>query len=312
MVYKPRITFEKTTVDDTLTLYLKYTASLRLVDTFWEDNILEAQIYSILCDGSVVGCFSILSNGNMLTSFLLNDSYVRLAQEIFLEIISAFSPCAAFVATNEELFLALCLEHQANVELQAFFFDYSDTKPSSSAPAHPASWISEATDDDLPDLLPLDFFHPLAIGNPEDTVYVLRNPDTNKFLGAGHIARMQLARQWGAVGMVTHPDYRKQGVGRSIIIHLTQIAALHGLIPIAGCWSKNLASKNTLESCGYTSKTRLLKVFFNFEEAALDTDSQDIPHEELMQDSSVENAPLEVEGEESGINDADINEAESV
>lgn len=287
MSRKPAITFEKTTLEEALTRYLRYTATLRLVDTFWEDYIIEAQLYTILCDGEPAGNFSIHSAENMLSSFVLDDKYAVFAQDIFTEILEAYSPACAFVATNEELYLSLCMEYQSRVELQAFFFDYvGKTGKSVSQPAHPASWIREATDDDIPDILPLDFFHPLAIGDPEDMIYVLREPDTNKFLGAGHIARMQLARQWGAVGMVTHPNHRKQGVGRSIIMHLTDIAAAQGFIPIAGCWCKNFASKSTLEGCGFATKTRLLKVWFDIaqEEAICEEEPEAEALDEVTED----------------------------
>jgi hypothetical protein len=52
------------------------------------------------------------------------------------------------------------------------------------------------------------------------------------------------------------------GIGRSIIIHLRNICIEKGLTPMAGCWYYNHNSKNTLESTGFITKTRLLRIDF--------------------------------------------------
>ncbi len=63
-------------------------------------------------------------------------------------------------------------------------------------------------------------------------------------------------------GMFTNPKYRQQGVGRSIILHLKEICNEKGIIPLPGCWYYNHESKKTLESAGYISRTRLLRIEF--------------------------------------------------
>ena len=96
---------------------------------------------------------------------------------------------------------------------------------------------------------------------PENRIFVMRRPD-GMFMGTGHIARSPFNRSWGAVGMYTAPGFRRTGVGRSMILFLTEITKEMGLTPICGCYCQNHASRRTLESCGYASRTRYLNLYF--------------------------------------------------
>lgn len=251
------MTFTKTSFEEQLTLYIKYTQGLRLVDTFWEDYIVNATIYTISFDHKVIGCFSIYEEEHRLT--FLEQSFTKQAQSIFADIINQYHVICALVVTNDELFLSLCLESQVKIELQAYFFDYIK-KPQKPA-TYPSTQLKRATEADLEELRETNFFDDLSLENDADVKYVLRD-ENGGFLGAGHIHTMQLSPQWGACGMVVAEKHRQKGVGRSIILHLTKIVKENGLTPIAGCWYYNFNSKHTLESCGYASKTRLLSIHF--------------------------------------------------
>jgi GNAT superfamily N-acetyltransferase len=253
------IDFRKTTIEEQLEAYRRYTATLRLVDTFWEDNIMQSQIYSILFDGVQIGCMSIDETELLLTSFFLDTSYLKHAQSVFQVILKAFQVKYAYVVTNDELFLSLCMDYQVKVENQAYFFD--DIMTPKIPPAYPKTYLKQATKDDELTLAAFDFFDNIDTNCDEDVKYLLRD-EQGTLLGAGHIQTMLLAPQWGACGMVTAEEHRQKGVGRSIILHLKEICKQKGLIPIAGCWYYNHNSKKTLESCGFASATRLLKVHF--------------------------------------------------
>lgn len=62
--------------------------------------------------------------------------------------------------------------------------------------------------------------------------------------------------------MFTSVVYRKKGIGKAIITKLKRLCYENGEIPICGCWYYNNNSKKTLESCGFVTKTRLLKIKF--------------------------------------------------
>ncbi|MEG0693654.1 MAG: GNAT family N-acetyltransferase [Oscillospiraceae bacterium] len=249
--------FKKVTFNDIKEHLINYTKELRLVDTYWEWYIIDADLYEILIDDDLVGFFSIHKEENMLTSFHMNPTLP--SKSIFENIIEEFSVNCAYVVTNDELMLSLCMDKHVRIELQAYFFDDSQLEVADAE--FSATMLKLAEEKDLKELEEIDFFHPLAIHDGENLIYVMRN-EQDEFMGAGHIQRMQLERKWGAVGMYVSPDFRQMGVGRSIILHLKGIVKQMELIPIAGCWYYNHNSSKTLECCGFSSKTRLLKVYF--------------------------------------------------
>ena len=69
-------------------------------------------------------------------------------------------------------------------------------------------------------------------------------------------------RNCKGTGMFSKEDKRRNGVGRSIIIHLKSICHEMGVTPVPGCWYYNINSKKTLESAGYISKSKLLRFTF--------------------------------------------------
>lgn len=91
-------------------------------------------------------------------------------------------------------------------------------------------------------------------------LYILR--ENGEFLGLGIIVDNVIMKNCKGTGMFTNEKYRQRGVGRSIILHLKDICHESGIIPLPGCWYYNHNSKRTLESAGYISKTRLLKIDF--------------------------------------------------
>lgn len=241
---------------------MKYTNEVRLVDTYWEDFILESSIFEIHINSKFAGVFSIHNECSRLTSFHVEDEFWRLAHTIFMSVIEKFKPETAYVVTSDELLLSLLCDfvaddkNNAKLELQAYFFDDVQDVPIDKQHEH--LQLYPATQEHLPLLKELDFFDRLSLDDPTDVIYVLFDDD--EFLGAGHIQTMLFERKWGAVGMVTSPNHRQKGIGKAIITMEKQICKAQGLIPIAGCWYFNHASKNTLEACGFASKTRLIKV----------------------------------------------------
>lgn len=255
------ITFEPTEFAACREAYYAYTAGIRLADSYWANNILYAQIYTIVVDGERVGFCSILEDEKALTSFLLNREAMRSSQKIFAELFRQLRPKLAYVVTGDELFLSLCLDVHRQVQPHGYFFSGTDV------PVPPAEWPGErvvpAQESDLPDLVRTEFYHPCDIQDPENPIFVLRDAD-GSFVGTGHIAlwMRRLNANWGCIGMYTAPEYRGRGVGRSIILAMKERTEQMGLIPICGCFVHNLASKATLESCGFVTETRYLKILF--------------------------------------------------
>lgn len=253
------LTLIPVSLNDCFDEYCRYACSLRLVDTFWDDMILNAEIFRIADGKTPLGFVSLYREENLLTSFFLYESEARRLQEVFSFVKETLSPKGARIVTSDEAFLSAVFDHAVRIVPQAYFFDLLD-KPSA-VPELPRAWFCEAKDSDLPDLEATGFYHPAKTDNPENRIFVLRNP-AGVFMGTGHIARSPFNRGWGAVGMYTAPEFRRMGVGRSMILFLTEITKENGLTPICGCYYHNTASRRTLESCGYVSRTRYVNFYF--------------------------------------------------
>ena len=89
-------------------------------------------------------------------------------------------------------------------------------------------------------------------------LYVLEKE--KEMLGIGIVVRNKIMENCISIGVLTKASKRKLGVGRSIILHLKRIAFELGLTPVAGCWYYNAESRLTLESAGYITKSKLLRV----------------------------------------------------
>jgi GNAT superfamily N-acetyltransferase len=79
-------------------------------------------------------------------------------------------------------------------------------------------------------------------------------------LGIGVVEKSKMFKGLASIGMLTNEAYRKQGIGKFIILQLRKWCDEQGIKPVSGCWYYNEASKRTLESAGMVTKTRLLKM----------------------------------------------------
>ena len=251
-----QIIFTKSSIQEINLLLEEYLQTLTgVVDDFWEEHILMADIYLIQKEDKDIGCFSI-HNKEKITMFYLQHEFVFLAQDIFRRIISDFCVLTAFVATCDLLFLNLCLDFHKKVELQSYMFS-SVQKRVVREPEYPRDLLTLADSSDEKDILDNELVaENIALGK----YYVMRK--NGVFLGQGFLNMQTLIPHTASIGMSVHPDFRQRGVGRSIIIHLANICRENGVTPCCGCWYYNPNSKSTLESAGFTAQTRLLNIFF--------------------------------------------------
>jgi len=238
---------------------MRYTDRVGLVDTYWENQILSAAVFSLRADGEEIGFCSYLEKERALTSFYISDPLFPCSQRVFSQTLSIFRPSLAYLVSGDEPFLSLCLDVGARLAAHGYFF--RDSEHLTAPPEFPAERILPAGERDLKDLLATHFYGDLQ--DPENPLFVLRD-ETGAFLGTGHIATwmQKLGKSWGAVGMYTAPEHRGKGVGRSIILALKARTLEMGLSPIAGCYVTNEASRRTLESCGFVMGARYIKAFF--------------------------------------------------
>lgn len=249
------ITFQSTSLQENILLINEYLQTITGInDDFWEGHVLDSQMYILKNDTITMGIMGIYQNENM-TFFYVMPSYIRYAQLAFGAALERFNPKYAFVATNDELFLSLSMYKHKSIELQAYFFREGRIPVRQVEYNRDLLQLAELSDQ--VDILDKE--------NVEEKIrlckyYVMRENDV--FLGQGFLNKSRLKSDVASIGMSVHPNHRQKGVGRSIIMHMKDICKEKGITPCCGCGYDNENSKRTLESAGFVTKTRLLKVWF--------------------------------------------------
>jgi|GEM_PF-343573 len=252
---KKMITFDQTEFENVQPIFEKYLKTLSGVnDDFWEGHILDSRIYLIRNDNCDIGITGIYNQEN-LTFFYISNEFIKFSQQAFSLVLEILKPKYAFTPTNDELFLSLCLDKHIKIDKQAYFFKIGNASVRSAEFGR--ELLTLAKPEDEKDILDKENVAENILLNK---YYILRK--NGVFLGQGFFNPNQFTKNSVSIGMSVHPEHRQKGAGRSIIMHLADICREKGLIPCCGCWYYNHESKLTLESAGFITKTRLLKIWF--------------------------------------------------
>lgn len=246
---------EKEKIDDLFQLYL--TSLSGVFDEFLEDHILRSDFYIMSFDNKSMGYFAIL--GDMLTQFFVKEEYIHLSQGSFKSILEAFKVKTAYIPTVDELFLSLGIEFQKKLEIQAYFFKETDREVEAAEFPKTMLRLANLSEVDMIKSLSGDFFDNLYQMVSDRKIYILGDEE---IYGFGIMEGNRIHSEYKGIGMFTVEEHRRKGVGRSIILHLKDLCHTLGYQALPGCWFYNHNSKRTLESCGFVTKTRLLKLTF--------------------------------------------------
>lgn len=232
-------------------------------DAFHHDMLFGGKPYLIVENGQTIGLFSLSDGwdgGQMLCGFYLPNRTD--SDAIFSEIQGKFDVSAALVPSNDSLFIAVALEqtHRKNgsFEIQAYQYTYGLTNRAAEYNMENIANVDACEYDDMNRLT--DGQWDGCFDDPRFQFYVLRCDGVT--LGYGAICPLQHQENYADIGNFTLPQYRRRGVGRSILIQLAAIAMSQGKIPIAGCWAGNKESIPTLKSAGFIPENRIFYVKF--------------------------------------------------
>ncbi|MBM7567546.1 GNAT family N-acetyltransferase [Paenibacillus sacheonensis] len=225
------------------------------IDSFLEEHILASAFYGMRDEAEPIGYYAI-HDGQLVTQFYVRPSHRKHAQHLFGGMLERHAVKALFVPTCDEPFLSLAIDKDLSIQKQAYFFQESDA--AAQIEDDPAFRMAGVDDLGAIELVCGGFLdrYEQRIANGELFVY-RRGSD---LLGIGIVERSKLSDGQASIGMFTNEDFRRQGVGRTIIRQLRKWCSGQGLTPVCGCWYYNDASKQTLESAGMVTKTRLLRV----------------------------------------------------
>jgi len=228
------------------------------IDSFLEDHIIQSIFYSICDSSEVIGYYAIHHN-QCLTQFYLDLPYYHVSQKIFNQVLEDHSVQSIMVPTCDELFLSLVLDHDYKIEKQAYFFQDNKMEiPKEKLYKNGEFKVAVQSDAKKIKEVCQDFIDELEKRIENKQIFTLM--DGNILLGIGIAERSQLLKGYASIGMFTNELYRNKGIGRTMIHHLKEWCYDNHLNPICGCWYYNVHSKQTLESAGMVSKTRLLNV----------------------------------------------------
>lgn len=261
------IVFSEDTTDSRLRKISEYADRLTgVTDDFHEEHIYDAEFYDICRDDEKIGYFGI-HGGDKITMFYVVQPQLHLAQPVFRRILDEFKIKTAFAATCDELLLSLCLDNHKKIEMQAYFFDgtaKNDVRP----PEYGRECISPVQPSELNAINAQTgsfFGSQTKEGLASMKYYIYRLKSEDATLGYGIIVPLRSRPNFWACGMITLPEHRQKGAGRSIQMHLGDICRENGKIPVSGCWYHNRLSKKTIESAGRYTSTRLLNIHFTEE-----------------------------------------------
>ncbi|PWV95878.1 acetyltransferase (GNAT) family protein [Paenibacillus cellulosilyticus] len=227
-------------------------------DSFLEEHILSSTFYLIQKDDTEVGYFAV-HNHDRLTQFYIRRAYLKHAQPLFLQVLERYSVRSLFVPTCDELLLSLTIDQGFKINKQAYFFQDSGVDQPELV-LRDGEIVRAAVPNDLPVIEQVcggfleDYSH--WINKGEMLVYY-RDQD---LLGIGLLEKSRMLERHASIGMFTNVAYRRQGIGKTIIMQLRRWCKEQGLLPLAGCWYYNDESKKTLESGGMVTRTRLLHI----------------------------------------------------
>lgn len=250
--------FKKCNKSELKDMIQEYVSTLQSpIDSFFEERILSSIFYKINVNEDVIGYFAIL-NEDLLTQFFLKVPIYSKSREVLEHVLSTHSISSIFVPTSDEYLLSTVLDLDFKMTKQAYFFQDSKI-PSKKEKLFAGGELRQAAHSDAERIIEVsqDFFDRLNDRITAGEIFVFMNE--NHLLGAGIIEKSMLQKGYASVGMFVNEEYRKQGIGRTIIHNLKEWCYKNDLIPICGCWYYNTNSKLTLESAGMVSKTRLLK-----------------------------------------------------
>ena len=152
------------------------------------------------------------------------------------------------------------LDNNCGIKKQAYFFRYVNvievqTKISINyrmATLDDLSLIKENSD---------EFFdESLERQVKENEIYI--GFGNNNPIAFGVFEKSRILDNYVSIGMFTHPEYRKNNIGKMTLSFLINESSKSNLIPIAGCWYYNHLSKRALEGVGMITDSRYLRINF--------------------------------------------------
>ena len=217
------------------------------MDSFLEDRLTNSEIYAISSEDQLIGYASVFEG--VLYFFHVLLAHFSLAPEILEKFILENVIDRVYVTTQDPLFAALIAEWDYEKKKDACFFTDGNRSVQPTAITN-AMVFRLAQPEDLQTIAAATdpFFDSLEQRIQEQSIFLLE--EGKQLLGCGLIEKGVFFPGCVSIGMITCKEYRRRGIGQSILCRLKEWAYENGYQPIAGCWYYNTLSRKTLEKAG--------------------------------------------------------------
>ena len=237
------------------------------LDGMWEHFVGLADHYAIACDDTVIGYCAVNAEQKLLQFYIIG---AHDAAFILSQLISELKISGAFLASSEMHALAVCMDHQVSVTVNALMYH---TAPDTAAPK--ASFPNGAQ------------FKSIAAVQLQDAVefvYETLGMDIDWLKGylADLIAKGELFGLWldhkliatgerrvsasqtpfADVGMIVGTNHRGKGLATNMLVQLRQLCEEEGRKAICSTERDNVAAQKAISRAGFVSHQRILEFTF--------------------------------------------------
>ncbi|MFW2491827.1 GNAT family N-acetyltransferase [Clostridium chromiireducens] len=228
-----------------------------LIDSFFEDHVIESNFYKIICRKEIIG-YCAIYNKSLITLFNIERKYSYLAQEIFMKVKQLEEVSEAFVPTGDEFMLSLCLDNFSRVEKQAYFTRDLDINEDNETNINLRMAVH--SDKEIIEKYSENFFENIDKSISKECIYIAEKD--NELVGFGVIEKGIIREDLLSIGMFVREEFRRIGIGTNILRELKIIVKSKRKKAISGCWYYNHNSLKTQFKSGNYCETRLLRVKF--------------------------------------------------
>lgn len=254
-----KIQIIKTDPDDIHPLRIEYLNHLLEFQELYLELLTETgQFYKILIDESLIG-YCIITIDNILIEFYTREENIVRNTEIFKYIMNDLIISSIYCKSFDTFLYNCCKNESYQSKVIGTLFRIFKATPM--VEMKDIS-IRLADNDDYPLLLQQEgdlYETPEELKRFIVGKNILIFERNSKLLGCGYLIKVHPNYNFYDIGMWVHPQYRQKGIATYIISYLKDVCINKQWAPICGCAVENIASKKTLEKCGFISNYQLLE-----------------------------------------------------
>lgn len=237
------------------------------MDDMYDEGIIPAcDLYRIIEKEEEYGYFAV-DEENTILQFYLKSEFKAQSKTIFEELLAERGIKKALCGSNDPLFYEQCKGKAINRVNHDFMF--LEDKVITVAMPFEGIQMESPSLEDLDEIL--TYFEGIGMSGDWLSFYFKLRIETesiklfrfeNKIIGTGEMRPSRSADGFANVGMTVSPDFRRRGLGRSILTTMRTLANENGMKAICSTDNSNTASYNTILKSGFNCYHRIEEISF--------------------------------------------------